>query len=110
MVQVDPFSYITSASLCKAVFISKDVPEHSIVGNAYNKITSKVAREWLYYMQQKESIDMFEDLPMFIEYKRSTRELKCNVMGNIRICIVPENVKFKYHVIPPEPKWVAGVK
>ena len=31
-------------------------------------------------------------------------------MGTSRTCIVPENVKFKYYFIPPEPKWVAGVK
>ena len=52
---------------------------------------------------------MYEELPMFIEYKRS-RELKCSVMGNRRTCMVPENVKFKYRFIPPEAKRVAGVK
>ena len=51
---------------------------------------------------------MYEEMPMFIEYKRSTREL--NVMGASRTCIVPENAKIRYHVIPREPKCVAGVK
>ena len=111
LVQVDPFAYVTLASLCKAVFIANDLPEKSIVGNEHNKTSSKVAREWLYYIQQQAKIDMHEELPIFVEYKRSTRELKCNVLGNVRTCIVPENVNFKYYFIPPKKDvFIAGVK
>jgi hypothetical protein len=99
--ETDPFSYITLASLCKAIFIDNDLPERSIVGNEANKKSSQVGREWLYYVQQQRGIDMYEETPTFFEYNRLSRSLKCNIMGRVTMCIVPPESKFKYPFIPP---------
>ena len=43
---VDPFRYVTLASLCMSIFLNKFLPESTIVGNSIDK-DSIVAREWL---------------------------------------------------------------
>jgi hypothetical protein len=45
---VDPFRYVTLASLCMSIFLNKFLPENTIVGNSIDK-DSIVAKEWLIY-------------------------------------------------------------
>ena len=102
MIHVDPFAYITLASLCKALFIANDLPEHSIVGNENNKTSSQVAREWLLYLQNTLSISINEEQPIFVEYVKSTRTLTCKVMRKVLTAIVPDNLEFKHYFTPPK--------
>ena len=102
MIHVDPFAYITLASLCKALFIANDLPEHSIVGNENNKTSSQVAREWLLYLQNTLSISINEEQPIFVEYVKSTRTLTCKVMRKVLTTIVPDNIQFKHYFTPPK--------
>jgi hypothetical protein len=97
MIQVDPFAYITLASLCKAIFIHHDLPERSIVGNENNKTSSKVSREWLLQLQNTLSISMHEEQPIYVEYVKSTRTLSCTVMNTKTNVTVPEDVRFKHY-------------
>jgi hypothetical protein len=53
MLDVDPFRYVTLASLCKEIYINKFIPENTIVGNASNKPISQVCKEWLIYLNNK---------------------------------------------------------
>ena len=50
---VDPFRYVTLASLCMAIYINKFLPDKSIVCNDSNKPISKISREWFYYLNNK---------------------------------------------------------
>ena len=52
---VDPFRYITLASLCKDIYLNKFLPEKTIVGNA-NKNQSIESDEWLAYLNDKNLI------------------------------------------------------
>ena len=46
---VDPFRYVTLASLCMRIYLNKFLPEKAIVGNSNDK-DSVVGREWLIYL------------------------------------------------------------
>ena len=48
---VDPFRYITLASLCMAIFRGCFLPEKSIVSSEPNKHVSNVSTEWLIHKQ-----------------------------------------------------------
>jgi len=50
---VDPFRYVTLASLCMSIYINKFLPDKSIVCNDSNKPISKISRERLYYLNNK---------------------------------------------------------
>ncbi len=50
---VDPFRYITLASLCMAIFRGCFLPEKSIVSSEPNKHVSNVCKEWLIHKQIK---------------------------------------------------------
>ena len=52
---VDPFRYVTLASLCMAIYLNKFLPDNTIVGNSIDK-DSIVAREWLIYLNDKSII------------------------------------------------------
>lgn len=103
MVKVDPFQYITLASLCKAIYIANDLPEHSIVGNEHNKTSSRVGREWLYYIQQTQSISMHEEQPIFLEYVKSSRLLTCKVLKKTFTATIPFDMDFKHFFVSPPP-------
>ena len=49
---VDPFRYVTLASLCMSIFLDKFLPENTIVGNSIDK-DSIAAREWLISLNDK---------------------------------------------------------
>ena len=47
---IDPFRYVTLASLCMAIFRGCFLPEKSMIANEQNKKTSRVCKEWLLYL------------------------------------------------------------
>jgi G:T-mismatch repair DNA endonuclease (very short patch repair protein) len=52
---VDPFRYVTLASLCMSIFLNKFLPENTIVSNSIDK-DSIIAREWLISLNDKKLI------------------------------------------------------
>jgi hypothetical protein len=50
---IDPFRYITLASLCMAIFRGCFLPDKSIVANEQNKQVSQVCKEWLSHLNDK---------------------------------------------------------
>ena len=46
-IDVDPFRYVTLASLCMAIYRGKFIPEATIVANEQNKRVSLLSKEWL---------------------------------------------------------------
>jgi len=53
---IDPFRYVTLASLCMAIFRGCFLPDKSIVANDQNKPISKVCKEWLLYLNNDKLI------------------------------------------------------
>ena len=52
LVDVDPFRYTSLPSLCMGVYKARFMPEDTIVANAAPKKDSRVAREWLTYLDK----------------------------------------------------------
>ena len=48
---LDPFRYVTLPSMCKDMYINKDMPEGKIVGNGSNKPISQICKEWLIHIE-----------------------------------------------------------
>jgi hypothetical protein len=69
---VDPFRYVTLASLCMDIYINKFLPEKTIVGNNSEKQISKVCKEWLNYLNDREAIP---EVPLSV-YKRDATAYK----------------------------------
>jgi hypothetical protein len=53
---VDPFRYVTLASLCMSIYLNKFLHEKAIVGNSNDK-DSIVGREWLIYLNNQALIE-----------------------------------------------------
>jgi hypothetical protein len=51
---VDPFRYITIASLCMSIYRSSFLPDNSIVSNESNKPISQVCKEYLIYLNNRD--------------------------------------------------------
>ena len=45
---IDPFRYITLASLCMSIYRSEFLPDQSIVSNEQNEQVSIVSKEWFF--------------------------------------------------------------
>ncbi len=71
---VDPFRYVTLASLCMDIYIGNFIPEKTIVGNSSDKIDSVVCREWLTHLNDE---NIIREVPL-----RMTRKLKCDIHKN----------------------------
>jgi len=50
---VDPWRYVTLASLRKDIYINKFIPEKTIVGNGGSKPISRECREWLLHLNDE---------------------------------------------------------
>ena len=61
---IDPFRYVTLASLCMAIFRGCFLPDKSIVANEQNKPISKVCNEWLIYLNDDKLIP---EVPIFLD-------------------------------------------
>ena len=61
---IDPFRYVTLASLCMAIFRGCFLPDKSIVANDQNKPVSKVCKEWLTYLNDDKLIP---EVPIVID-------------------------------------------
>ena len=61
---IDPFRYVTLASLCMAIFRGCFLPEKSIVSNDQNKPISKVCKEWLLHLNDDKLVP---EVPIKIE-------------------------------------------
>ena len=61
---IDPFRYVTLASLCMAIFRGCFLPDKSIVANEQNKPISKVCKEWLLHLQDEKLIP---EVPILID-------------------------------------------
>ena len=53
---VDPFQYITLASLCMSIYRNMFMPEKTIVGNSADKNVSIISKEWLLYLNDESLI------------------------------------------------------
>ena len=61
---VDPFRYVTLASLCMDFYVNKFMPFKTIVGNATDKNISLGCREWLNYLNDK---NITPEVPMYMD-------------------------------------------
>ena len=64
---VDPFRYVTLASLCMSIYTSKFLPDKSIVANATDKHISLVCKEWLIYLNDD---NIVPEVPLFVDSSR----------------------------------------
>ena len=69
---VDPFRYVTLASLCMGIYLNKFLPEKSIVGNS-NEKDSIVAREWLIYLDDR---DIIPEAPITVDLSELKAKLE----------------------------------
>ena len=53
---IDPFRYVTLASLCMAIFRGCFLPDKSIIANEQNTTVSKVCKEWFLHLQDEKVI------------------------------------------------------
>ena len=60
---IDPWRYVTLASLCMAIFRGAFLPKKSIVANEPNKPVSKVCKEWLIHMNDD---SLKQEVPVMI--------------------------------------------
>ncbi len=56
---IDPFRYVTLASLCMAIFRCCFLPEKCMIANEQNKKTSRVCKEWLFYLSDPSPASWF---------------------------------------------------
>ena len=68
---IDPFRYVTLASLCMAIFRGCFLPDKSVVASEQNKKVSKVCKEWLIYLNNDKLIP---EVPVFVD----KANLQCN--------------------------------
>ena len=61
---IDPWRYVTLASLCMAIFRGAFLPKKSIVANEPNKPVSKVCKEWLIHMNDD---SLKQEVPVMID-------------------------------------------
>ena len=61
---IDPFRYVTLASLCMAIFRGCFLPDKPIVANEQNQTVSKVCKEWLLYLNDD---NMNPEVPIFLD-------------------------------------------
>ena len=61
---IDPWRYITLASLCMNIFRGCFLPEKTIVANEPNKPVSRTCKEWLTYLNDK---DLEEESPIHVD-------------------------------------------
>ena len=61
---IDPWRYITLASLCMSIFRGCFLPEKSIVANEQNKPVSRTCQEWLTYLNDK---DLVPEVPITVD-------------------------------------------
>ena len=80
---IDPFRYVTLASLCMAIFRGCFLPDKSIVANEQNKPISKTCKEWMIYMNDD---NLIPEVPIKIDranfdkdtYSKAIHCGKCN--------------------------------
>ena len=93
---IDPFRYVTLASLCMAIFRGCFLPDKSIVANEQNKPVSKVCKEWLLHLQDEKLIP---EVPILIDKSKLTYDkndlhrdnwtkTKRNITKVIDICLL----------------------
>ena len=63
-IDVDPFRYVTLASLCVSIYLNLFIPEKTIVGNGSDKKDSRVCREWLNHLQNP---DLRPEVPIILD-------------------------------------------
>jgi len=61
---IDPFRYVTLASLCMAIFRGCFLPDKTIVANEQNKPISKTCEEWMIYMDDP---NLIPEVPIKID-------------------------------------------
>ena len=61
---VDPFRYVTLASLCMSVYRGKFLPDETIVANEQNKKVSQLCKEWLIHLNDKH---LLTEYPLVID-------------------------------------------
>ena len=61
---IDPFRYVTIASLTMAIYRGCFLPDKSIVANEQNKNISIVCKEWLLNLDDK---NLIPEVPVFID-------------------------------------------
>ena len=67
---VDPFRYITIASLVMSMYLNQCMPPDTIVGNSKEKNVSLVSREWITYLDDP---NLIPEVPIKI-YNRNKNE------------------------------------
>ncbi len=79
---INPFKYITLASLCMAIFRGNFLEDDTIVANEQNKPVSKACKEWLIHNDDDK---LLTEVPIYIntnEMKYEEKDLHKNKIGN----------------------------
>ena len=85
---IDPFRYVTLASLCMAIFRGCFLPDKSIVANEQNKPISKTCMEWLLHIDEP---NLIPEVPIKID--RATLDTdKYNTAIHCGKCLINEDV------------------
>jgi G:T-mismatch repair DNA endonuclease (very short patch repair protein) len=71
---VDPFRYVTLASLCMSIYSNKFMPERTIVGNSNTK-TSIACKEWLLHLNDK---NIVPEVPICVDKRRFSKSFDCH--------------------------------
>jgi len=88
---IDPFRYVTLASLCMAIFRGCFLPDKSIVANEQNKPISKTCMEWLLHMNDN---NLIPEVPIKID-RAKLQEMhpdKYNTAIHCGRCLITEDV------------------
>ena len=69
---INPFRYVTLASLCMAIFRGGYLEDKTIVSNEPNKPVSQVCKEWLNYLNDPE---LATEIQIQVKPRQKNREL-----------------------------------
>ena len=89
---IDPFRYVTLASLCMAIFRGCFLPKKSIVANEQNKPVSKVSKEWLMYLNDDKLVP---EKPIFIRKDKldyTEQQLHKGKLDDDKATCSPQNI------------------
>ena len=84
---IDPFRYVTLASLCMSNYINNFMPNNSIVGNSCEKRDSLICREWLASLDNE---NIKKEFPIRIK-----KEISDTVLNKNKIVNPINNKEFK---------------
>jgi hypothetical protein len=105
-IDVDPFRYVTLASLCVSIYLNLFIPEKTIVGNGSDKKDSRVCREWLNHLQNP---DLRPQVPIILdidELNITDEERNCGKINPTKLFYPKPKVSFTVDALDRKRKHV----